>query len=324
MRYNAHSQEKDLRLKKTLDGVPIVSTYKYLGVPLDSALTLNPLVAHLTEKIKKFSRRIDLVSHSIVGTKTRFNLWQTYARCLFDYFSSAMALSGQLNKFERLFTKSLKKTLGLPMQLPNLPLLKAVGTPSLIQIAGHYIINTSALIRERYHQSPASLTELETDLKGSANEYKTIKNPEPVKTTGRNTYLLDLLTSEKAFTRNVLGLATGAFLTLRNTDGKIGTVRKCEFCSQPATQNHFLNDCSGTIELRTGFKQEIVDGVIVPLIQEINLSDFFLNSRSLHVSARSLETAQEAVNRLAELASSTATAIVHTVLEAHNPSSKQT
>jgi len=126
-------KKKTRAFKKTLDGVPIVSTYKYLGVPLDSALTLNPLVAHLTEKIKKFSRRIDLVSHSIVGTKTRFNLWQTYARCLFDYFSSAMALSGQLNKFERLFTKSLKKTLGLPMQILNLPLLKAVGTPHLFK-----------------------------------------------------------------------------------------------------------------------------------------------------------------------------------------------
>ena len=90
--------------KKTIDGVPVVSTYKYLGVPLDSALTLKHLVAHLTEKIKKFSQRINLVSHSIVGTRTRLNLWQTYARCLFDYFSPAMALSEQLNKFERLFT----------------------------------------------------------------------------------------------------------------------------------------------------------------------------------------------------------------------------
>ena len=61
--------------RKELEGIPFVQTYKYLGVPLDSALTLKHLALYLQSKLKKFSQRIGLMLHSIVGTRTRFNLW---------------------------------------------------------------------------------------------------------------------------------------------------------------------------------------------------------------------------------------------------------
>ncbi len=41
--------------KKKIEGVPIVLEYTYLGVPLDSALTLKHLLTLANGKVKKFS-----------------------------------------------------------------------------------------------------------------------------------------------------------------------------------------------------------------------------------------------------------------------------
>jgi len=79
-----HKREVPL-LRKDLEGIPFVQTYKYLGVPPDSSLTLKYLEPYLKEKLKKFTQRIRFVLRSIVGTKTKLNLRQNYARCHFDY-----------------------------------------------------------------------------------------------------------------------------------------------------------------------------------------------------------------------------------------------
>ncbi len=88
--------------KKDIGGVPIVLECKYLGVPLDSALTLKHLLTLLKGKVKKFSQRIGLVLNSMIGTTSKLRLWKTYTRCHFDYFSPAMAICNRLHKFESL------------------------------------------------------------------------------------------------------------------------------------------------------------------------------------------------------------------------------
>ncbi len=54
---------------------------------------------------------------------------------IFENYAPAIVLSGKLGKFERGYTKSLKRALDLPLQTPNEPLLKAMGIPSLLQVA---------------------------------------------------------------------------------------------------------------------------------------------------------------------------------------------
>jgi hypothetical protein len=46
--------------RKELEGIPFVQTYKYLGVPLDSSMTLKHLASYMKSKMKKFSQRIGL------------------------------------------------------------------------------------------------------------------------------------------------------------------------------------------------------------------------------------------------------------------------
>ena len=143
--------------RKEIEGIPLVLTYKYLGVPIDSALTLKCLFVHISDKIRRFSRRICLILHKVVGTVAKLNLWQTYARCHLDYFSPAIAMCGKIQKFESLLTGSLKKALDLPQRLPNASLLKAVNVPSLAQLAGHHILrkqgNYSTKIQSLYYLS---------------------------------------------------------------------------------------------------------------------------------------------------------------------------
>ena len=223
-----NSQEGSSQLQDGTRRIPFVQHYKYLGVPLDSSLTLKHLESLLKNRIKRFTQRIGLVLHSIVGTKTRLNLWQSYARCLFDYFSPTMLLCGHSSKFEHFFTRSLKKALDLPMQYSNDSLHKVVGIPTLKQIAGHHVIKNATTIHERFNRCPTSLENLAATLANAAEDYKTLQDSEPVKTHSNGTFLLDLLSSEKAFTHNVLGLASGTLLTLRytqSTEGVVGKVR---------------------------------------------------------------------------------------------------
>lgn len=204
------------------------------------------MTSYLEGKLKKFSQRIGLVYHSVVCTKTRLVRWQNYARCYFSYFSPAIALCDQSSKFERLFSKSLKKALGLPLHLSNESLIKAVGVPSLLQITGYHVANTTTLIHNRFSQAPASLDNLKALLAQAAEGYRALSSPQPIRATPEGSFVLDLLSSGKGCERNLLGLATGTFLTLRCTktsEGPIGTVRKCAVCRTPATQVHFLNEC---------------------------------------------------------------------------------
>jgi hypothetical protein len=80
-----------------------VKEYKYLGIPLDQALTLKHLVPLIKKKTTNFIRRINFFLQNILGTNAKFNLWQIYARCNFDYFAPAIELCGQRDKFERYF-----------------------------------------------------------------------------------------------------------------------------------------------------------------------------------------------------------------------------
>ena len=64
---------KDLR--NDIEDVPIVYEYKYLGITLDSSLTLGLLAAQIKSKVKKCNQKIRLIFPSIAGIKAKYNLW---------------------------------------------------------------------------------------------------------------------------------------------------------------------------------------------------------------------------------------------------------
>jgi len=140
-----------------------------------------------------FCSRIHLVLHTVVGLKVKLNLWQAYMRCHFDYFAPVIAICGQFEKFERMYTKSLKKSLGLPLQTPNLPLIKALGIPTLQQIAAHHITASYEAIKERFQKCPESLRLSSEELGTQAEVYLELHSPQVLSRISRNTFRLDLL-----------------------------------------------------------------------------------------------------------------------------------
>jgi len=314
--------------RKELEGIPFVQTYKYLGVPLDSSLTLKYLEPYLQEKLKKFTLRIKLVLRSIVGTKTKLNLWQNYARCYFDYFSPTIALCGQTSKFASLFTKSLKKALDLPLHIPNDPLIKITGVPSLHQIAGYHLGNTTETIRVRFAQYPTSLNKTTTDLSRAAEEYRALKTAVSIKEVSHGSYTLDLLAEGHGYERDLLGLSTGVFLNLRcvhTLEGPIGSMRICPTCGVEATQRHFLNNCPINEEARNLFRQSISTAVKILAIENDDFTTFFTSIRNLLVGATNQEAAEEGLDSILKAAIKAAKMFVSKTLQACavNPSTLQ-
>jgi len=187
---------------KELKGIPFVKQYKYLGVPLDQSLTLKTLVSMMKIRVKKFNTRIGYIMHNVVSLKARLNLWSTYIRCIFDYFAPALALCEHTSKVERLFTKSLKLSLDLPMQTSNCSVLYAAGMPSLMQIAAHHIVINEKIIQERYGKCPDSVARITQELQNEAKCYQDITNRERIKWDGSkrvlsSTFYLFRTTSKK-------------------------------------------------------------------------------------------------------------------------------
>jgi len=271
---------------KSLEGVAFVREYKYLGVPLDQAFTLKYLLPLLKRRIRAFCARIHVILHSVVGLEIKFNLWQSYARCHFDYFASVIALCGHLGKFETLYTKSLKRALDLPLQTPNLPLLAALGVPSLRQIAAHHIHRNMGIIRDRFSEWPEALTLLVTELKHCAEEYTELRATVAISKLPDGHLVVDLLASKAYLNRCLLGIVAGTFLTIRysgNQEGNTGQIQDCPKCREPATQEHFLNVCLINSVARDLLCRSVPSWVSVEHFVNRDFNAFFKDIRRIRI-----------------------------------------
>jgi len=271
---------------RELEGIPLLHEYKYLGLPLDQSFTLKFLVEMVKKRTKAFVNRVGIIPHSIVGLSAKLNLWQCYARCHFEYYAPAIALCGQLVKFERKYTKSLKMALDLPLQTPNEPLLKALGVPSLSQVAAYHITVNTRRIRDRFQACPNSLGTLAADLAGQADEYRRLKKPTAIVRIGDSTFLVDLLANRSFLDKCYIGLVAGNFLTIRTKSGepgKMGEIRECPLCKVPATQTHFLNVCPTNSVSRRNLSRSLPPKFTSVLLREADYSSFYRDVRSLEV-----------------------------------------
>ena len=211
--------------RENIEGIPFVLEYKYLGVPLDSALTLKHLRKLVKEKVKKFNMRVGLVLQQVIETVTKLNFWQAYARWHFDYFSPAIAMCKRFKDFESVFAKSLQKALDLPQHLSSQRLLDIVGVPSLTHMAGHHVRRSRDIILQRYGGYTDSLSCLSKELRNSTDEYKALKKTKAIGDLSENQYRINIRSIIPAIiNKEFFGLATGAFLTLRCTEGSQGLV----------------------------------------------------------------------------------------------------
>jgi hypothetical protein len=268
---------------------------------------------------------VGIIPHSIVGLSVKLNLWQCYARWHFEYYAPAIILCRQLNKFEGKYTKSLKRALDLPMQTPNEPLLKALGVPSLQQMAAYHVAVNTKTIRERFKACPNSLDTLAVRLADQASEYRKLQRPTAIAKIRGGTYLVDLLAGRNFLDKCYIGLVAGNFLTIRTKSdgprgpGGIGGIRDCPLCRVPATQTHFLNICPTNSASRVALSQSLPPKFTLALLQEADYSAFYKNVRSLEVIISGAEDEADPIpdmvyNTLAKTTSALARSFVEDTL----------
>jgi len=254
--------------------------------------------------------------HTVVGTKIRFDLWQAYARCHFEYFSPVILLLGKLNKFEGLYNSSLKEALGLPNQLPNEPLLRSIGLPSLKQMASYHLERNLRLILSRFNRRcPFALSKFVKDDPILERE-KAGGIPLLMQSVTQN-----LFSYPECFVKEIIGLSTGTYLTIRcktGADGVIGTVKNCPTCLVPATQRHFLNVCSVNNRSREILARSLPATFRVKYLSECDFHGFYMNLRDTEIQGSielSKEEDEEILSNFAKAVSHMGRAIVSDSLE---------
>jgi hypothetical protein len=238
-----------------------------------------------------------------------------------------MAISGKICKFETMYTRSLKSSLGLPLQTPNNSLLELLKTPSLTQIAAHHVCRNFQLIQERFATYPSSLTTLAESLLPESLKYSELRDTPLLQMTDQGNYNVDLLVLEETFDKNTLGLATGTFLTLRKNDKASpidrGTILSCPKCLVPATQIHFLNECPSNVHPRHILQCSIPHWMAIPQLSEGDIHAFFRDIRSLPLWIKEEQLLPEDILpellwNLAKATSSVASLIVSNTLSLYN------
>jgi len=109
-----------------LDGIPVVSEYKYLGLIMDNRLSrekhLRKLFGGHDEDGKKVARKIDFIKFNLspfirnISLEYRVNLWQTLTPLAM--LGNSLCESARL-KIERKMKKSLKMFMGLVKTVPD-------------------------------------------------------------------------------------------------------------------------------------------------------------------------------------------------------------
>jgi len=198
-----------------------------------------------------------------------------------------MLLCGQLKKFSSIYTKSLKRALDLPIPTPNEPILRAVGIPSLTQIAAFHIRKNLSQIEKRFQVGPTSVDLLTRELGGLAREYSALRLSKSVTHVEGNNYLVDLLANRDYLDRCYLGLIAGNMLTFRqkvNVPSEKRTIDKCPRCAVPATQEHFLNQCPINSAPRTMLLNAIPKNFKISHLLGRDFHSFYKEIRSLALS----------------------------------------
>ena len=224
-------------------------------------------------------------------------------KCYFENFAPVIAICRPFEKFEMIYTKALKKSLGLPLQTPNLPLIKALGIPSLQQIAVYHVITNCEIIKERFQKLPESLRLSSQSLCVSlprvsaslfpeslrlssqslgpqAEAYSELRSTPIVTRISHKAFRLDLLADRVFLDKCLLGLVAGTFLNLRSP---AGAIQDCPKCKVQRTQSHFLNVCPSNTAPRSILARSLPPNFRAKRVKEGNFALFYGEIREVEV-----------------------------------------
>ncbi len=116
-----------LQIGTSIQNVPVVNSYKYLGLTLDNKLTGDKHIAFMNMKINFLNHRLAPLLRK-VSVDYRINLWKILVRPLYNPLLAMMLRNNQsrIIKTERNLKMSLKKFAGLTASTPDPVLRKLI------------------------------------------------------------------------------------------------------------------------------------------------------------------------------------------------------
>jgi len=108
-------------------GIEIVDSYKYLGLHIDSSLTLDNYINQLIGKVKQFHLSIPKMLINSVSLKTRLELWKVYCNSHLAYGCGILFTTpSKMKKYEKIYMKTLKNACKLHKNTESVQVIKAL------------------------------------------------------------------------------------------------------------------------------------------------------------------------------------------------------
>ncbi len=110
--------------------------YKYLGIIIDSSLTMGAQLRHLKQRTGYLTSNFYKMMASITGVKLRLEMWKVYVKSVIEYcVESYILLPSKLEQIETLYYQTLRRCLSVPRNTARVDLIKALGIMDLKTIA---------------------------------------------------------------------------------------------------------------------------------------------------------------------------------------------
>jgi len=118
-----------LPINKLIEEIPVVNSYKYLGLRINQKLTMDDQIAYINDKSEDLQRRLSpFLYNSDLDTKK--NLWQVFIQPICEFLLPLYKYESTENRkqdAERVIRKSFKSFLGLHRNTPNIITEKLMG-----------------------------------------------------------------------------------------------------------------------------------------------------------------------------------------------------
>ena len=118
--------KNQLTVKETETGfieeLPLIDSYKYLGVYLNKTLTPSNHLKYLSNKTNKFKKLMNILNYQNCSGKILLTLWKVFPAAILSYagFINLAELSDQshFKQFDLLYKKSIKSTFRIQKNTP--------------------------------------------------------------------------------------------------------------------------------------------------------------------------------------------------------------
>ncbi len=123
--------------------IKFVSQYKYLGVVVDSGITLGPQIKQLSKRLFGVYANFYKLITKVMGVKLKLEIWKVYVKTIVEYGCEIFSLlPKKIAKLESIYYRTLRISLGLPRTTARVKLIRHLGIMDVTAVCNVKLIRT--------------------------------------------------------------------------------------------------------------------------------------------------------------------------------------